>query len=42
MKLGWLVWRYDDDDDTPEFHTTEPENFWYKVVLIVYTEIVEK
>jgi len=41
MKLGWLVWKYD-DSDTPEFHTTEPENFWHKVVLIVYTEIIEK
>lgn len=41
MKLGWLVWEYS-DSDTPELHTTEPENFWYKVVLIVYTEIIEK
>lgn len=40
MKLGWLVWRY--DDDTPELHTTEPESFYHKVVLIVYTEIIEK
>ena len=41
MKLGWLVWKYG-DSDTPEFHATEPEDFWYKVVLIVYTEIIEK
>lgn len=41
MKLGWLVWK-SSYSDTPEFHTTEPENFWFKVVLIVYTEIIEK
>ena len=41
MKLGWLVWKYG-DDDTPELHTTEPGRFYHKVVLIVYTEVIEQ
>lgn len=39
MKLGWLVWR-DEDDETPEFHTTEPPRYYSRVVQIAYAEIV--
>ncbi len=39
MKLAWLVWRYEDDDE-PVIQFSEPDRGWYcKVVPIVYAEI---
>jgi hypothetical protein len=41
MKLAWLVWR-DDESDSPEIHFSEPyEHYHFKIVPIVYSEIVE-
>ena len=41
MKLAWLVWR-DDESETPEIHFSEPYGrYFFKVVAIVYAEILE-
>lgn len=42
MKLAWLCYYYEDDNDTVEIVFTEPERYrWHKIVPIVYAEIVE-
>lgn len=40
MKIGYLVWRYD-DMDTPEFWKEEP-GYCYKYKMIVYSEIEDE
>ena len=40
MKLAWLVWR-DDVTETPEIYFSEPYDYYFKVVAIVYAAIVE-
>lgn len=40
MKLAWLVWRWE-DSRRPEIVFTEPDRHNFKVVPIVYAEIVE-
>jgi hypothetical protein len=40
MKIGWLVWSYEDELH-PVLYTTEPNRYYYKVVRIVYAEVPE-
>lgn len=39
MKIGWLVWEYE-DDERPTLWTEEPPRWCARVVQIVYSEIV--
>jgi hypothetical protein len=42
MKLAWLVWSYE-DTPTPDIIFEEPSDYYYyKVVPIVYTEILHE
>lgn len=40
MKLGWLVWKYA-DDDKPELWDHEPSFGYHKILQIVYAEVVQ-
>jgi len=41
MKLAWIV--FDDEEDylrgRGEFRTEQPENWYFKVIAIVYSEL---
>lgn len=41
MKLAWLVWDYADTDH-PEIYFTEPDRYKFKVVQIVYAEVIKE
>ena len=41
MKIGWLVWRYEEDEE-PRFFSDESFDGWgFKVVQIVYCEVIK-
>jgi hypothetical protein len=41
MKIGWLVWYYD-EDDAPTFHKDgEEPDYCFRKIRIVYSEVVE-
>lgn len=39
MKIAWLVWSYE-DDTSPNILFDEPDNYHFKIVQIVYTEVI--
>lgn len=39
MKLAWLVWAYEETQG-PDIHFSEPNGWAFKVVPIVYAEIL--
>jgi hypothetical protein len=41
MKLAWLVWQ-DIEDTRPDIVFEEPGNYYYRVVPIVYAEILHE
>jgi len=40
MKMGWLVWDYE-DTGFPTLFPEEPDWHFFKIVKVVYAEVIE-
>lgn len=41
MKIGWLVWSYEDDDQPTFYKDGEEPDWGHRKVRIVYAEVIE-
>lgn len=40
MKIAWLVWSYEDGIN-PMIFFDEPDSYHFKIIQIVYTEVIQ-